>query len=75
MNKNANGERPRYDDGWRGTSDNINALPVGIKNYIHDLETNADPAGMVIENGLLRDQIKEAQDYIVLLQQKIRGKP
>lgn len=62
----------REDDGWRETSANINALPVGVKNYIHDLETNADPSGTVLENALLRDQIKEAQDYIVLLQQKIR---
>lgn len=57
----------RPDDGWLPTSENINNLPVGIKNFIHDIQTLCDPAGMVIENALLRDQLKECHDYIVLL--------
>ncbi len=63
----------RPNDGWLPTSKNINALPVGIKNFIHDLETNCDPAGIVIENALLRDQLKECHEYIVLLIRKING--
>lgn len=60
----------RPDDGWLPTSENVNNLPVGVKNFIHDLETVCDPAGMVIENALLRDQLKECHDYITLLKRK-----
>jgi hypothetical protein len=31
------------------TSEAINALPRPMRKYIHDLETNGDPAGMVRE--------------------------
>ena len=34
--------------------DSINALPEPLRRYIHDLETNAGPAGMVRENIILR---------------------
>lgn len=64
FDKIANG---RPNDGWLPTNENINSLPVGIKNYVHDLQTNADPSGMVMENALLRDQLKECHDYITLL--------
>lgn len=49
--------------GWIPTIDNVNSLPEPIRKYIHDLETNADPAGMVMENTVLADNIKglEAQ--------------
>lgn len=60
-------ENGRPDDGWLPTPENINALPIGIKNYVYHLETNADPAGMVIENALLRDQLRECHKYITLL--------
>lgn len=32
------------------------ALPYPPRKYIHDLHTNADPAGMIRENWLLRAQ-------------------
>lgn len=37
-------------DGWLPTPDNINALPGPVKRFIHDLETNCDPAGIIREN-------------------------
>lgn len=64
----------RPDDGWLPTSENINNLPVGVKNFVHDLESICDPADMVIENALLRDQLKECHDYITLLKGRENGK-
>jgi hypothetical protein len=49
---------------WLPTSANINALPEGVRNYIHDLETRCDPAGDVVALTLLR-----AQEYA--LQQEL----
>lgn len=46
---------------WLPTSDNINALPNGIRKYIHDLETNVDPAGIIAQNTFLRDQVEGLQ--------------
>jgi hypothetical protein len=45
-------------DNWLPTSENINALPRPVRKYIHDLHTNCDPAGMVRENVLLREQVQ-----------------
>jgi hypothetical protein len=45
-------------DNWLPTPENVNALPGPVRKYIHDLETKADPAGIVAENTLLRDQTK-----------------
>lgn len=42
---------------WLPTPENINALPKPVRDYIHALETNCDPAGMVAENTLLKDQL------------------
>lgn len=50
-------EREREYDGWTPTAENINALPEPIRNYIHLLETRADPAGELRELVLLRDQM------------------
>lgn len=44
---------------WTPTADNINALPRPVRDYIHSLETNADPAGMVRENAILKHDIAE----------------
>ena len=30
--------------GWLPTAENVNALPEGIRRYVHDLETRYDPA-------------------------------
>ena len=42
--------------GFTPTPEHINALPEPIRKYIHDLETNCDPAGIVRENVLLKDE-------------------
>jgi len=49
---------------WIPTPENINALPEPIRQYISDLETQSDPAGMVRENTLLKDQLKQMQKMI-----------
>lgn len=41
-------------DQWQPTADGINPLPAPLRNYIHDLETRADPAGEVQELALAR---------------------
>ena len=42
---------------WLPDPEHINALPQPVRKYVHDLETNADPAGIVAENALLRDTV------------------
>lgn len=46
---------------WKPTPEAINALPEPLRKYIHDIETNCDPAGMVRENVMLRDQTTGAE--------------
>lgn len=40
------------------TADEINALPLRVRRYIHDLETICDPTGMVQTIWSQRDQIE-----------------
>lgn len=40
------------------TPENVNALPDGVRQYVHDLETRCDPAGDVAALTLQRDQIR-----------------
>lgn len=40
---------PEHGESWTPTPANINALPESVRRYIHDLETNADPAGTIRE--------------------------
>lgn len=47
-----------YWEQWLPDAQHINALPQPVRSYVHDLETNADPAGMVAENVLLRDLVE-----------------
>jgi hypothetical protein len=42
---------------WLPDPEHTNALPQPVRKYVHDLSTNADPAGMVAENALLRDTV------------------
>lgn len=46
---------------WQPTAANINALPAPVRNYIHELVANCDPAGMVAQNIFLRDQCEGLQ--------------
>ena len=47
-------DRLRALEGWLPTPANVNALPEGLRRYIHDLETRCDPAGDV-QTMALRD--------------------
>ena len=49
---------------WKPTAENINTLPKPLFEYIYHLETMADPAGMVAENTLLKDQTKQLDAMI-----------
>ena len=51
-------EMPTISKGWLPTAENINALPEPVRKYIHDIETNCDPAGMVQDNIIMKDTIK-----------------
>ncbi len=54
-------------DDWLPTAENINALPKPLFEYIYHLETMADPAGMVAENALLKDQTRQLDAMIARL--------
>ena len=43
---------------WTPTPKNINALPEPVREYIHNLEANADPAGTVRGLAIARDTIR-----------------
>lgn len=49
---------------WTPTAENINALPEGLRDYIHRLEANTDPAGMVRENVVLRERVAQLERMI-----------
>ena len=42
---------------WLPTAENINGLPEPIRKFIHDIETNADPAQTMRENTILKDTV------------------
>jgi hypothetical protein len=44
--------------------DRINSLPEDVREWIHDLETNADPAGTLAELRLLQEAFK-AQELLI----------
>ena len=44
------------DDTWTPTPENINALPDPLRRYIRDLATLQDPAGIVRQNIILKEQ-------------------
>ena len=46
------------EDTWIPTPENINALPFPLRRYIHDLSTLCDPAGIVRENIIVRNENK-----------------
>lgn len=52
------------DPDWLPTAENINALPDPLRRFIHDLETMADPAGLVLENYQLRQQVRAVEAMV-----------
>src|SRR5262249_41524326 len=45
-------------EGWLPTAENVNALPEGIRRYVHDLETRCDPTHEVQKMALQADTIR-----------------
>jgi hypothetical protein len=43
-------------DSWKPTPESINALPLPLRRYIRDLQTNVDPSEMLRENFRLRQE-------------------
>jgi hypothetical protein len=46
-----------YWSGWLHDAEHINALSQPVRSYVHDVVTNAGPAGMIAENTILRDMV------------------
>jgi hypothetical protein len=42
--------KPKLQESWTPTAENVNELPLPLRRYILDLETNADPAGTLRQN-------------------------
>jgi len=59
---------------WLPTPEAVNALPEPLRRYIHDLETNTDPAGMVRENIIMRAERDALVLKVAALNQKA-GRP
>jgi hypothetical protein len=60
-------------DNWLPTSENINALPRPVRDYIMRLHANTDPAGEIsramvaeMERDALRKMIEEAPQGVVV---------
>lgn len=48
-------------------SDKINKLPFWARDYIHNLETRADPSGEVQELVCRREQVKQLEELVLQL--------
>lgn len=59
-------------DDWKPTAENINALPLPLRDYIHKLETHMDPAGTLQEVAELRDLVAQLSAVVEL--SKVFGK-
>jgi hypothetical protein len=64
---------PEDDTKWLPTADAINALPPGLRDYIHDLETRCDPAGDVAELACLRETVQALEVLIAELKAALHG--
>lgn len=51
------------------TPDEVNALPEGIRKYVHDLATRCDPAGEVAELMLTKDENRMLRARVVELEE------
>src|SRR5262245_14748162 len=67
-------------EGWLPTAENVNALPEGIRRYVHDLETRCDPAHDVQKMALQADtirgldaKVRELEAQLVAVRQRARG--
>ena len=58
-------------DDWLPTPEAINALPEPVRKYIASVETLCDPAGIVAENTLLRDQTLQLDAKIAIMRRRL----
>lgn len=49
---------------WSPTLENINNLPDGLREYVHDLQTRCDPAGEVAQLIIAKDTIRQIEKEI-----------
>jgi hypothetical protein len=69
-------DAPPPGDYWRGWSPDakhINGLPQPVRQYIHDLETRADPAGDVAELACLRETVAALEIRVEELEAERKG--
>lgn len=66
-------ELEQYEN-WIPTSEEIDKLPEPIRDYIHGLETNADPSGMIRENTIAKDIIASLEKEVRNLKGEVDGK-
>lgn len=59
-------------DDWLPTPDNINALPDPVRRYIAGIETLSDPAGIIADNTLIRDQSRLLEAKVIRLQEQVQ---
>jgi len=52
-------------DKWKPTAEGINSLPGKVREYVHCLETLCDPAGIISENTLLRDEMAMFKEALI----------
>jgi hypothetical protein len=50
------GESVFIPKGWEPTIENINALPMPLRHFIHMLQTECDRAGTIRENVLIKEE-------------------
>lgn len=55
MSKHTPGPTVAIPDDWKPTAGTIRSLPRPLRKYIHDLETDCDPAGTIRSEVLLRE--------------------
>ncbi|MDB5448583.1 MAG: hypothetical protein JWQ97_3900 [Phenylobacterium sp.] len=54
-------------DDWIPTAENINALPMPLRVYIHKLATHCDPSMTLQENYELRQQVRALEAMVAML--------
>src|SRR5262247_2437321 len=60
-------------ESWLPTAANVNALPEGIRRYVHDLETRGDPAHDVQKMALQADTIRGLDARVRELEAELAG--
>jgi hypothetical protein len=64
----------RIPTSWTPTTENINNLPKPLRRFVHDLQSNCDPAGMIRENICLKENLAALQCRIEELESRLYGK-